>query len=677
MKVERNYDFCKRLLEVHKKDRRDKSLLPYENEFCFASPTVILMPEGCGEVIETAARDFADYLFTSMNVSAYVDYDRGHDAVGCVRLKINTDLGEASERRGHRIEVSDGVTVEGYDECGIAQGLYYLEDVMNLREAPFLEKGSTTRRVMFSPRTVMSGYGIGEYPNDYLSLLAHHGFSGIMLWIKGVNENQKGFQNFTDLALRASRYGFDIYVMSYTAHEVYPEGDEAQEFYDRLYGDFFAQFPFIKGLVIIGEAVKFPSRDKTIPEGIAPGWWPCDDWPLLLKMIQKAVAKVKPDVEIILSSYNWCSVDKKLRHKLIEALPEGVILNCGWEMASRYDLGGISMPCCDYSLRVVTPGDYFLSEAEGATRCGVELQTIANTGGKTWDFGTIPFDPAPYRWAERFEALRKAHDENNLKALMDSIHFGVYPSFITEIAKWAFAEPRVDLNEMIPKILAMHFGKKEIDKIDAAMKKWSEAFANMVPVDEDQYGPLRVGPSHPFYFGLERRTGISPPQDKFAMHKLGIGMYDNVYYFRTKSVPIELRMPKELEAFELVKKLLLEGIELLESVEEKNEELLRMINTGYFMYRTIITTLNIKRFFVQDQIRRYTEDENERRDAILTMLDILADERKNAEAAIPLVEFDSVLGYEPSMEYVTDRKRIEWKLDQVDREAEKLSALLR
>ena len=198
----------------------------------------------------------------------------------------------------------------------------------------------------------------------------------------------------------------------------------------------------------------------------------------------------------------------------------------------------------------------------------------------------------------------------------------------------------------------------------------------MVPVDEDQYGPLRVGPSHPFYFGHERRTGISPPQDKFAMHKLGIGMYDNVYYFRTKSVPIELRMPKELEAFELVKKLLLEGIELLESVEEKNEELLRMINTGYFMYRTIITTLNIKRFFVQDQIRRYTEDEKERRDAILTMLDILAGERKNAEAAIPLVEFDSVLGYEPSMEYVTDRKRIEWKLDQVDREAEKLRKLL-
>ena len=565
--MERNYDFCKRLLEVHKKDRRDKSLLPLDNEFCFESPTAILMPKDAGEVIITAARDFADYLFTSMNVTAYVDYDRGQKINGCVRLTVNKDLGEASELRGHRLTVGDGVLAEGYDEPGIAQALYYLEDVMNLREAPFLEKGSITRRVMFSNRNVMSGYGVGEYPDEYLSLLAHHGFSGIMLWIKGINENQKGFQNFKDLAVRAARYGFEIYIMSYTPHEVYPEGEEAQKFYDRLYGDLFAECPFIKGLVIIGEAVKFPSRDPNRPERINPGWWPCSDWPLLMKMVQNSVLKYRPDAQIILCSYNWGSQDKDLRQKLIADLPKGVLLSCGWEMFEFYDLYGSRAKCCDYSLRVVEPGYYFLTEAEAATKHGVNLMTIANTGGKTWDFGAIPYDPAPYRWAERFEALRKAHDENNLSMLMDSIHFGVYPSFITEIAKWAFAEPRVDLGEMIPKILAMHFGKKEIGKIDAAMKKWSEALANMVPASEDQYGALRIGPSHPFYSGIPKANdGISPPQDKFAMHKLGWGMYNNVYVFRDRGVPRDEMMPKEIRAFEHVKKCLLEGLEILEGV---------------------------------------------------------------------------------------------------------------
>lgn len=675
--MEKNYDFCKRLLEVHKKDRRDKTLMPLDNEFSFESPTVILMPRDAGEVIITAARDFADYLFTSMNVTAYVDYDRGQEVKGCIRLAVNKDIGKASMPRGHRITVEGSVLVEGYDEPGVAQALYYLEDVMNLRRAPFIEKGSIERSELFSNRNVMSGYGVGEYPDEYLSLLAHHGFSGIMLWIKGINENQKGFQNFKDLAFRASRYGFEIYIMSYTPHEVYPEGDEAQKFYDKLYGDLFAECPFIKGLVIIGEAVKFPSRDPNRPENVNPGWWPCADWADLMAMVQKSVVKYRPDAEIILCSYNWGSQDKDLRQRLIASLPKGVLLSCGWEMFEFYDLYGSKAKCCDYSLRVVEPGYYFRTEAEAATKYGVRLMTIANTGGKTWDFGAIPYDPAPYRWAERFEALRKAHDENNLSMLMDSIHFGVYPSFITEIAKWAFAEPRVDLDEMIPKILAMHFGDKELDKIDAAMKKWSDALANMVPASEDQYGALRIGPSHPFYAGLNKHEGISPPQDKFAMHKLGWGMYDNVYAFRDRGTPMEIMMPKEIRAYELVKSLLLEGIDLLESVSEKNEELQRLINMGHFMYRTIITALNTKRYYLLDQERIHCEKDDRINEILDSMIEILKDERGNAEATIPLAEFDSIIGFEPSMEYVTDRKRLEWKMNQVDEQIEMLKGLYR
>ena len=111
--MERNYDFCKRMLQVHKKDRRDHNLQPEADEFAFASPVRILMPKGAGEVTLTAAKDFADYLFTSMNVTAYVDYDRGEDQPNTVRLLLSKDLGKASERRGHRITVSDHVTVEG------------------------------------------------------------------------------------------------------------------------------------------------------------------------------------------------------------------------------------------------------------------------------------------------------------------------------------------------------------------------------------------------------------------------------------------------------------------------------------------------------------------------------------------------------------------------------------
>ena len=40
MVKERNYDFCKRLLEVHKQDRRNPSLTKNDDEFEFISPTL-------------------------------------------------------------------------------------------------------------------------------------------------------------------------------------------------------------------------------------------------------------------------------------------------------------------------------------------------------------------------------------------------------------------------------------------------------------------------------------------------------------------------------------------------------------------------------------------------------------------------------------------------------------
>ena len=45
------------------------------------------------------------------------------------------------------------------------------------------------------------------------------------------------------------------------------------------------------------------------------------------------------------------------------------------------------------------------------------------------------------------------------------------------------------------------------------------------------------------------------------------------------------------------------------------------------------------------------------------MMELCRAEEQNALDTIPLVEFDSRLGYEPSMEYMSDRAHIEWKLN--------------
>jgi hypothetical protein len=49
------------------------------------------------------------------------------------------------------------------------------------------------------------------------------------------------------------------------------------------------------------------------------------------------------------------------------------------------------------------------------------------------------------------------------------------------------------------------------------------------------------------------------------------------------------------------------------------------------------------------------------------MAALAEEEIANAQATIPLVEKDSRLGYEPTMEYMCDRAHLEWKIAVVQR----------
>ena len=225
--MERKYQFKTDLLDVHKKDRRDFSLSPGSDEAELKNGLSLVVPENAGNVVMTAVRDFADYLFTSMKVSAMITE---HGDKNAIKISLNQDIEEASGYMGYRITVSDeSITLEGYDERGIAQGLYYLEDLMNMRKAPFLKKGVIKRKALFAPRFTHSPFGMFEYPEAALSLMAHYGIDVITLWIKdGFTTQRNDFIDLRLLAERAERYGIDISVSLKAAHNKHPEEPGAQ-----------------------------------------------------------------------------------------------------------------------------------------------------------------------------------------------------------------------------------------------------------------------------------------------------------------------------------------------------------------------------------------------------------------------------------------------------------------
>ena len=151
---EKKYDFRKRMLQIHKPNIRDYELFPKKNEFVIADRIVLEIPGNAGLVVETAAKDFREYLEVSMGISMLMrkypeaaicsdDYKKEQEE-SVIQVffaeKAGVDLRDVAGYMGYQIEVGENIVIYGYDERGIAQAFYRFEEMMNLRRAPYIAK---------------------------------------------------------------------------------------------------------------------------------------------------------------------------------------------------------------------------------------------------------------------------------------------------------------------------------------------------------------------------------------------------------------------------------------------------------------------------------------------------------------------------------------------------------
>ncbi|MBQ8659151.1 MAG: hypothetical protein IJ506_08445 [Clostridia bacterium] len=681
-----NYDFKKELLCIHKRNIVNKTLLPEQDEFTFTNGIKIFVEDFENPVIITAVRDFEDYLFTSMDVSVCIVKDPTEASVS---IALGQDLGEGEGYMGYRITTGkSSLKIEGHDERGVAQALYYLEDLMNIRKAPFIKCGQVERKALFSPRITQSPFGMYEYPDEAFAIMAHYGFDAIDLWLKDAYTDNRGC--YIDVRLiteRAEKYGIDVYVQLYAPHSKHPEEADAQVFYDKLYGELFTICPKIKGITLVGEANQFASRDsavgktpfvanfeENIPTGkTSPGWWPCKDYPEWVAMVARAIRKKRADAEVIFCTYNWGFAPEKERVRLIENLPENISLLATWDMFHQYKLGNSVENVWDYTLSYIGPGEYFTSEAIAAKKRGIKLMANSQTAGKTWDFGVIPYEPMPQQWIKRYKRMQQAHEEWGLAGLLETIHYGFHPSIICEIEKQAFFTEIEPLELTFEKLLRRDYGENA-PIVEKAMALFSEGITHYVPTNEDMYGGFRIGPSYPLWSGvMEGLPATIPEQGR--MPSRPHAMFGNGIYFGVYSPDLDgknslpgVRIFDEIESVQTLERFIQDGIRLLESVETPNENLLKLVNLAKFMRNSCRTVLNVKKHYTLKQKLSIAGDKETAEALINSIEQIVLVERENVLDSIPLVQTDSRLGWEPSMEYTTDEKGLRWKLRQLDYE---------
>ncbi len=679
--MENNYDFRKTLNKVHKLNRVNPSLVPGANETAVGNCWQIEIPVDSTDYIVNMARDLQDYLFTSMNVSVLVTRSASNATTCCkpsgiIRLTTKAAspaLGDGLKvARGYRIIVKPNeVTVIGFDERGIGQGCYYIEDLMNLREAPFLSLMDEIRNPVFSPRMIHSGWIMDQFPSPHLDAIAHAGLDTVLLFVSGINATPTAYVDINDLIERAAMYGLDVYLYSYLRSELHPDDPNAQEFYENTYGNLIKSHPGAKGIIFVGESCEFPSKDPRssgrmhympAPDGVkdtrpSPGWWPCTDYPDWLNMLKKIMWKHNPDLDIVFWTYNWGWAPEEDRLALIRSLPTDVSLQATFEMFEDIEKDGIMTRCADYTASFEGPGVYFKTEAETAHECGLRLYTMCNTGGLTWDIGVIPYQPIPFQWDKRHKALLKAHKEWGLQGLMESHHFGFWPSFVSELTKWAYWEPAVSVDEMSQRIATRDFSADAAPLVVKAWHAWSDAWQDYVVTNEDQYGAFRVGPSYPFFLLSDPEP---LPSVSYAHFGSAICMPDYVPH-EPKDVEVEYKILERMATrWQEGIVLLTDALEM--TPQNKHNDAMRMLTLGRFILNCIHTTINTKKWWILKQQLKAETQPNEVNAILNKMASLIHSEIANAEATIPLVEEDSRLGWEPSMEYMTDRPHLEWKI---------------
>lgn len=669
MLKEKNYDFRKRISNIHKPEIRNFSKKCSNSQYEIKDGCIIFVPDNASDVIMTAAKDFVNFLLDSMNVSARIN--RGYtDNADIVLLPKAKDLKEAKGYKGYRIDISDRIEISAFDDRGAAQAFYRLEDMMRFEKAPFTEKGTVFNKPLFSPQMVHSGFGLDMYPDSHLSQIAHEGRDAILIFVKDLDITPYGYLDFNDLVYRAKKFGIDVYAYSYIPCSKHPDDKDAQAYYESTYGKLFKNCPEIKGLILVGESMLFPSKDKAcIPSEdssaiqFSPRNYPCEDYPQLLTMIKNIVRQYNKDADIVFWTYNWGFVEEEKRIRLIENLPEDITLLATFEMFEEYKLGNSTQYCSDYTIARTGPGDYFKSEAIAAKKRGIKLYAMSNTAGRTWDFGTIPYVPCPYQWIKRFDKLKEANKDWGLSGLMESHHYGLFPSIISRLSKWAFSTEKINIEDILMKIIASDFGEANIKTVNEAFKLWSEAITLCPPTLEDQYGPLRIGPSYPLCFDAEE----IPPSAVYAHFGMRIcrTLYPAKNYHHNSFS--SARIHDEVEALDKMYSLMKDGLALLDKIHDKTDETERLIALGSYIAATVKTTYNVKRWSIA-RTKLYGEaDRKKALKLVEEMQQIATEEIENARSAIPAAEADSCLGWEPSMEYLGDAEHILWKIKQVER----------
>lgn len=500
------------------------------------------VPAGSDPVVRTAAADLSDFLQNGLRVPSAAS----ESGLYTIRLRIASSVEGVSTEEGYRVEAEpNALTIAGIAPRGVLRGVYWLEDQLRLRRAPFVKRGVTVRNCRFPFRISTAfrpgGGSLSEtsepmlYSDGLLARLSHDGYNAIWVDVntEEITLHSKIFPELDDpeaeirlarlddLSRRAKRFGIDVFPYLSTGYnhhlpkEFFDRHPEVlgygwgppmctsvatvRKFYAEVVETLFEHASELRGVGVIYDSEGFwycgnsertrlecPRCRNRTQESIAAE---------LLKTLDDAMHEAGgPDTRLIAWNYN---VNSSWVTKLVPLLPADIIVQGDFDKGMVEVKDGIQHVVEDYSLSNLGPPDNFVNEYHAARDRGMTVMT------KTESFVSqeavfIPYIPAMEQWYARNAKIR----EYNLGGIWATwSHYGWTPSRPAELTAEMAFDPLPTMQEMLMEIARRGFGDAAAPYVMRAWHDFSEGIREYPysdPVARTP-GPIQRGPSHPFF----------------------------------------------------------------------------------------------------------------------------------------------------------------------------------
>lgn len=554
------FHFVRELSLTRRPQLRDATRRASREEVDLSSGWNLVQPDQ--PRLAQVARRFQDYLGSSMG--ARVEITTAPPSRGkTIRMAVSSARDEAT--RGFKVQVSPReLRITGQEEEDVRQGLYWIQDRMELRGGPFVPKGTLRRETAWDPRYLYSYLAlfgdplleedIDPFPGAYLEALGRAGINGV--WMHSLlstlapstefpefgKDWEKRLRRLNSLVEHALGFGIRIYLYLNEPRAMPPS------FFDRhpdIKGspdrDFFAmctsvprvrrwiadslthvmrQVPDLGGWFCITMSENHTNcfshggswgREAPRADG-CPRCSQRKSWDTIGELIgtfREGVRRAGSSAEVIAWDWGW---GDDLAARLIPLLPKDVRFMSISEWEQPVSRGGVETEVGEYSISVVGPGPRARRNWARADREGI--RTMAKLQfNNTWEISAVPYIPVVDLILQHCEKLSRA----GISGIMPSWTCGGYASPNLEAAKAHYFRPAGSNPDILVELATRRYGPEAAPLMVEAWREFSRAFQEFpygvriynIPT---QHGPANSLRLHPTGY---RSSMMLFPQDDF------------------------------------------------------------------------------------------------------------------------------------------------------------------